>query len=256
VVAGGRTTARALPVSPKCRQHAQSDDEIDDVVQRQLLVVHRHAAELPQTAIHVLNNGRAFAATDVVKASADVRHPNLLVGIPIYAALDTVHDYVVQAKGTFDETGLGVLELKLKTRASASKIRVVLHAITAPRLAATCRWLVRNMPFVDRVALMGLENTGFAIANDELLWIDPLDYRDQLAEAVDVLVASKVPYRSITCGAASSPARSGLTQGSPFPTGRTRSCRNVIAVMRSRVVADSSRPGGPHYSRGIQPISN
>jgi hypothetical protein len=29
-------------------------------------------------------------------------------------------------------------------------------------------------------------------SNDELLWIDPLDYRDQLAEAVDVLVASKV----------------------------------------------------------------
>ena len=40
---------------------------------------------------------------------------------------------------------------------------------------------------------MGLENTGFAIANDELLWIDPMDYRKQLAEAVDVLAASRVP---------------------------------------------------------------
>jgi hypothetical protein len=41
-------------------------------------------------------------------------------------------------------------------------------------------------------ATLGAENTGFAIANDELLWIDPMDYRDQLAEAVDVLTGSKV----------------------------------------------------------------
>ena len=45
---------------------------------------------------------------------------------------------------------------------------MVLHAITAPIIAETCRWLARNLPFVDHVALMGLENTGFAIANDEM----------------------------------------------------------------------------------------
>jgi len=55
---------------------------------------------------------------------------------------------------------------------------VVLHAITAPRIVvATCRWLARNLPFVDHVALMGLENTGFAIANQELLWIDHAPHR-------------------------------------------------------------------------------
>jgi hypothetical protein len=39
---------------------------------------------------------------------------------------------------------------------------------------------------------MGLENTGFAIANDALLWIDPVDYCDALAEAVDNLVSARV----------------------------------------------------------------
>ena len=65
----------------------------------------------------------------------------------------------------FDETVLGVL--KLKDKGQRVEIRVVLHAITAPRIVATCRWLARNLPFVDHVALMGLENTGFAIANDD-----------------------------------------------------------------------------------------
>jgi hypothetical protein len=44
----------------------------------------------------------------------------------------------------------------------------------APQLRDTCAWLARNLPFVDHVALMGLENTGFALANQDLLWIDPL----------------------------------------------------------------------------------
>jgi len=146
--------------------------------------------ELPRTAVHVLSNGRAFASNEVVTAWTGIQHPNLTVGIPIYSAVDTVHDYVVQAKGAFDETVLGIL--KLKNSGQRVEIRVVLHAITAPRIVATCRWLARNLPFVDHVALMGLENTGFAIANDKLLWIDPMDYREQLKEAVSILAASKV----------------------------------------------------------------
>jgi His-Xaa-Ser system radical SAM maturase HxsC len=146
---------------------------------------------LPQTAIHVLSNGRAFSSTDVVSAWAAVRHPSLTVGIPLYAAVDDIHDYVVQAKGAFDDTVLGIL--KLKDKGQRVEIRVVLHAITAPRIVATSRWIARNLPFIDHVALMGLENTGFAIANDKLLWIDPMDYRNQLAEAVAILTASRVP---------------------------------------------------------------
>jgi hypothetical protein len=40
---------------------------------------------------------------------------------------------------------------------------------------------------------MGLENTGFAIANQELLWIDPLDYTGDLASSVQTLKAAGVP---------------------------------------------------------------
>ena len=145
---------------------------------------------LPHTAVHVLSNGRAFVQSEVVDAWTRTNHPNLTVGIPIYSAIDHVHDYVVQAPGAFDETVLGIL--KLKDRKQRVEIRVVLHALTAPRITETCRWISRNLPFVDHVALMGLENTGFAIANEERLWIDPVDYRDALAEAVDLLVSANV----------------------------------------------------------------
>jgi His-Xaa-Ser system radical SAM maturase HxsC len=145
---------------------------------------------LPDTAIHVLTNGRALSSPDVADAWAAVRHPKLSAGIPIYAAVDHIHDYVVQAKGAFDQTVLGVL--RLKDRGQRVEIRVVLHAITAPRLRETCSWIARNLPFVDHVALMGMENTGFAIANDDVLWIDPLDYQEQLKAGVDVLSTAGV----------------------------------------------------------------
>lgn len=143
---------------------------------------------LPDTAVHVLTNGRAFANPQVTSAWTSVRHPKLSAGIPIYAAVDYIHDYVVQAKGAFDETILGVL--RLKDRGQWVEIRNVLHAITAPRLHETCSWIARNLPFVDHVALMGMENTGFALANDDVLWIDPVDYQGQLAAGVDVLSAA------------------------------------------------------------------
>ena len=69
----------------------------------------------------------------------------------------------------------------------------MLHAITTPRLKQTCEWFARNLPFVDHVALMGLENTGFALANQDLLWIDPLDYAEDLASGVQALKAAGVP---------------------------------------------------------------
>jgi His-Xaa-Ser system radical SAM maturase HxsC len=208
---------------------------------------------LPQTAVHVLSNGRAFASTEIVDAWAGVKHPNLMVGIPIYSAVDTVHDYVVQAKDAFDETVLGIL--KLKDRGQRVEIRVVLHAITAPRLLSTCKWLARNLPFVDHVALMGLENTGFAIANHDLLWIDPLDYKEQLTNSVEVLTASKIRvsvYNLPRC----------LLDRCVWPY-----ARQSISDWKNAFVAECDlcderqrcsgffTTGRPHYSRGIRAIT-
>ena len=97
----------------------------------------------------------------------------------------------MQARGEFDDTVLGVL--RLKDKGQRVEVRVVLHAVTAPRLKHTCEWFARNLPFVDHVALMGLENTGFALANQERLWIDPLDYANDLATGVQLLKSAGVP---------------------------------------------------------------
>jgi len=207
---------------------------------------------LPNTAVHVLTNGRGFANSEITKTWASVRHPSLMAGIPIYSAVDHVHDYVVQAQGAFNETVLGIL--KLKDQAQRVEVRVVLHAVTAPRIIETCHWLARNLPFVDHVALMGLENTGFALANDHLLWIDPIDYRDALAEAVQLLTSAKVPvsiYNLPRCVLARAIWPYALQSISDWKNGYAEACSECIEEPRCAGFFTSGRP---KHSRGISPI--
>lgn len=208
--------------------------------------------ELPNTAIHVLSNGRAFVRDEVVAGWAGIRHRNLTVGIPIYAAVDHIHDHVVQARGAFDETVLGVL--KLKDKAQRVEIRVVLHALTAPRIVETCKWFARNLPFVDHVALMGLENTGFAIANAERLWIDPIDYQSELANAVDVLVSARMNvsvYNLQRCILDRSVWPYAAQSISDWKNGYVEECNRCIEKDRCSGFFTSGRP---RLSRGVSPI--
>jgi His-Xaa-Ser system radical SAM maturase HxsC len=142
---------------------------------------------LPNTSLHVLSNGRSFADENFAYMYSKVDHPDLMVGIPIYSADPARHDYVVQATGAFDETVRGVLNLK--RFGQRVEIRVVLHKQTYRGLPELAMFIARNLLFVDQVALMGLENTGFARANIDSLWIDPIEYKDQLSEAVQILTA-------------------------------------------------------------------
>jgi His-Xaa-Ser system radical SAM maturase HxsC len=206
--------------------------------------------QLPITSLQVLTNGRAFAHSEIVDAWKGIGHPNLMAAIPVYASVDCVHDHVVQAEGAFDETVLGIL--KLKDRGQSVEIRVVLHALTAPIISETCRWIARNLPFVDHVALMGLENTGFAIANDAILWIDPMDYRDALAEAVDRLIDADVNvsvYNLPRCVLARSVWPHAIQSISDWKNGFVEECNGCE---EKNNCSGFFTTGRPRFSRGVK----
>jgi len=146
---------------------------------------------LPDAGVHVLSNGRRFADFRFAKAWAAVANPRMMVSIPLYGAEPALHDYVVQAQGAFEETVRGIVNLG--EVGARTEIRVVIHKQTAPALPEIAEYIARNLPFVEQVALMGLEMIGFARANMEEVWIDPLDYREQLREAVMLLARRRIP---------------------------------------------------------------
>jgi His-Xaa-Ser system radical SAM maturase HxsC len=158
----------------------------DDLIQLLRLCRNLH----PEAQVHVLSNGTRFADPEFAAAWASIDNPNMMVGIPIYGAEPARHDYVVQAEGAFNQTIPGILNLaQLGQRI---EIRVVLHKQTAPALPEIAEFIARNLPFVDQVALMGLEMIGLARANIPELWIDPTEYADELVEAVTLLDRSRI----------------------------------------------------------------
>jgi His-Xaa-Ser system radical SAM maturase HxsC len=137
---------------------------------------------LPGTAVTMLTNGRMFCYESYVKKLAAVGHARCVSSIPLYADNAQDHDFVVQVSGAFDQTQRGLYNAAL--HGLAVELRVVLHKHTTPRLVRLVDFIYRNLPFVQHVALMGMENTGYARANDEEVWVDPVDYVGDLEEAV------------------------------------------------------------------------
>ena len=176
----------AIPlVSPATRELGITGGEPGLLGERLIQLLATMKQYLPQTAVHILSNGRSFARLEFAQALANVRHPDLMLGIPLYSDLAEEHDFVVQAGGAFEETIAGILNLK--RMGVRVELRFVIHAHTHERLPSFARFVARNLCFVDHVALMGLELVGFAKTNLDSLWIDPLDYQDELTSAVVTL---------------------------------------------------------------------
>jgi His-Xaa-Ser system radical SAM maturase HxsC len=172
-------------ISPDTAELGLTGGEPGLLRERLVDLVQMMKAHLPRTAVHILSNGRQFSDVDLANSMGKVQHPDLMIGIPLYSDLPEEHDFVVQAKGAFDETIRGILHLK---RAGVRvELRFVVHRETYVRLPQFAEFVTRNLAFADHVALMGLEPTGFARANIDRLWIDPVDYRDQLRMATQAL---------------------------------------------------------------------
>jgi His-Xaa-Ser system radical SAM maturase HxsC len=147
----------------------------------------------PGLSVHLLSNGRRFADPEFTRRYAAVGLADIMAGIPVYAPEPGLHDFIVQASGAFDETVHGILNLA--SLGQAVEIRVVVQRHTVPTLAGVAAFIVRNLPFVAQVALMGLEMTGLARPNAPLVWADPADYQRELAEAVDILATAGIATR-------------------------------------------------------------
>lgn len=172
-------------IDPACQALGLSGGEPTLLGHDLLRIISKCRDSLPNTSLHVLTNGRRFSEGQYAFELGVLGHPDLMLGIPLYSDIDTEHDYVVQARGAYDETVSGLYNL---TRAAVLvEIRVVLHKQTVGRLPQLAEFIYRNLPFAAHVALMGMEMFGFVHRNLSDLWIDPVDYMPQLEEATTAL---------------------------------------------------------------------
>jgi His-Xaa-Ser system radical SAM maturase HxsC len=156
-------------------------------------ILNRMRDKMPSTHVHMLTNGRRFAWSEFTSAFSKVHPSRFSVGIPLYADSASLHDYIVQAANAFDQTVLGLHQLA--RYGIETEIRVVLHSLSIPRLSRLAEYICRNLTFVDHVAFMGMEHIGYAPRNMDELWIDPLDYQEELEKSIAILTRFGIDVR-------------------------------------------------------------
>ena len=136
------------------------------------------STKLPNTIIHTLTNGRAFNSTKFCDKFTKCIDGNLIFGIPLYSDYSAQHDYIVQSKNAFNQTIKGIYNLAALHQ--KIEIRIVISKLNHSRLIELAHFIYKNLPFVDHVAFMGLEDIGNATINSELVWIDSKEYIEDL----------------------------------------------------------------------------
>lgn len=176
----------AIPlISPETVELGISGGEPTMVPSELIAVLRACRNYLPNTALQVLTNGRMFNYMSLCRDVAALRHPDLIFGIPLYSDLSHMHNFIVQAQGAYGQTIRGMMNLR--RHGQRIEIRVVPLSYNVTRLAALAMFITRNLPFAEHVAFMGLEPIGYARANFDDLWVDPVDYQEELTAATDEL---------------------------------------------------------------------
>ncbi len=137
--------------------------------------------KFPDTVIQLLSNGRLFSYPDYAQEMAEISS-NMFIGIPLFGATPERHDFIVQNKGAFEQAIAGMYECR-RNKISI-ELRIVLHKYTIEDLNNIVHLIKRTLPFVNHIALMGMENMGFAKMNYSDLWIDPIEYKNLLKDTV------------------------------------------------------------------------
>jgi His-Xaa-Ser system radical SAM maturase HxsC len=177
---------QAIPLmSPETRELGFTGGEPTLLFDGLLQLIRAARDALPDTQLHILSNGRLFVYQKYANRIAAARHPGVVFGIPIYSDIPRQHDFVVQAKGAFDQTIRGLLNLA--RYGIRVEIRVVVHDQTYQRLPELASFIARHLGFAEHIALMGLETVGYAKTNLDAVWIDPADYQQELLMATRCL---------------------------------------------------------------------
>ena len=139
-------------------------------------------SKLPYTLIHILTNGRAFSNIIYTQALADTEIRHILLGIPLHSDYHRDHDKITQISGSYVETLKGLYNLA-KFNFNI-ELRIVINKMNYSRLPQLSHFIYKNLPFVKYISFMGLEDIGYSIKNHKEIWIDPINYQDELERAV------------------------------------------------------------------------
>ena len=133
----------------------------------------------------MLTNGRSFMDAGYVRELVHVAGEQLVLGIPLHSDYEHDHDIIAGVKGAYKETMLGLYNLGAV--GVCIELRVVMSRLNYARFLPMAKFIHKNLSFVGWTAFMGMEYVGSAIKHTNKVWIEPIEYIQNLTEAVDYL---------------------------------------------------------------------
>lgn len=150
-----------------------------------LAILYTCKKRFPLASVMILTNGKQLSDFEYAKKIVSVGIKKLLLCVSLHADVDTLHDAIVGSPGSFAQTVRGIQNLARLSQ--PVEIRFVISKMNYKRVETFSNFVSRNFPFAVHVAFMGLEMTGLAVNNRECIWIDPTNYQNELAVAVNDL---------------------------------------------------------------------
>lgn len=143
-------------------------------------------AERPNAQVLLLTNGRVFADKYYAQRYVESRPALCVPGIPIHGSNQRKHDAITRAKGSFEQTILGIKHLiKL---GETVEVRIVVSKLNLDDIVGIAEMIVATIPGISSVKMMGLEMLGNAAVHCEDVWIDYMIAMQATERAIDLLL--------------------------------------------------------------------
>ena len=146
--------------------------------------------KMNDTKFLLLSNGRALSNNRYIEKFMENCPSKITVAIPIHGATAATHDYITQAKGSFDQTCEGIN--KLLNRGIKVELRVVVSKVNYLEIENIAKFISSNFKNVTVVNFIGLEMLGNARLNQDGIWVNPITSMKYIINAVKVLIKNKV----------------------------------------------------------------
>ncbi|MCH4038664.1 MAG: His-Xaa-Ser system radical SAM maturase HxsC [Lachnospiraceae bacterium] len=141
----------------------------------------------------LLTNGRVFAYETVLQKYLEAAPAYTLIGIPLHGNDAETHDAVTQAKGSFEETCVGIRNL-LSAHQSV-EIRIVVSRLNADFISRIAELIANEFPTVEVVRIMGLEMTGNAFIRRDRVWLSYPEAFRASEEAIKTLIRAGIDVK-------------------------------------------------------------
>jgi His-Xaa-Ser system radical SAM maturase HxsC len=138
----------------------------------------------------ILTNGRVFCDSQYCELLSKTLPDNVHLGIPIHGYDSETHDFVTQTKGSFSQTVNGLK--RLLGMGISIELRYVVSKLTMNNITRMSEFVVKELPSIGCVKIMGLEMLGNAAINFGQVWIDYKTAFESAKEGINIFIKNGI----------------------------------------------------------------